>query len=186
MLIDVPYLPNWTAFVCPPIASNSHIVENGRECSNLRLSADLVQTKRGSVNLQEEKYRCPCLYLILPLTSLNRLVLPDGTFNDAFNFHTEISGKYAVLFFYPLDLPLSVLRKSSLTLTGRKSSANAMLKLLAFRSIRSSPITPGEIPYRQRRYRACRDHPWWRMWEETSCTHMASAIPTTLLCALLS
>ena len=30
-------------------------------------------------------------------------VLPDGTFNDAFNFHTEISGKYAVLFFYPLD-----------------------------------------------------------------------------------
>jgi len=30
-------------------------------------------------------------------------VLPDGSFNEAFNFHTEISGKYAVLFFYPLD-----------------------------------------------------------------------------------
>jgi peroxiredoxin (alkyl hydroperoxide reductase subunit C) len=30
-------------------------------------------------------------------------VLADGTFNDAFNFHNEISGKYAVLFFYPLD-----------------------------------------------------------------------------------
>src|SRR5678815_4320200 len=30
-------------------------------------------------------------------------VLPNGTFNDTFNFHTEIAGKYAVLFFYPLD-----------------------------------------------------------------------------------
>jgi peroxiredoxin 2/4 len=30
-------------------------------------------------------------------------VLPDGSFSEAFNLHTEISGKYAVLFFYPLD-----------------------------------------------------------------------------------
>ncbi len=30
-------------------------------------------------------------------------VLPDGSFNDTFSFHTAISGKYAVLFFYPLD-----------------------------------------------------------------------------------
>ena len=30
-------------------------------------------------------------------------VMPDGTINDTFNFRTAISGKYAVLFFYPLD-----------------------------------------------------------------------------------
>lgn len=30
-------------------------------------------------------------------------VLPDGNFNEAFNLHAEISGKYAVVFFYPLD-----------------------------------------------------------------------------------
>ena len=30
-------------------------------------------------------------------------VMPDGRINEAFNFHTEISGRYAVLFFYPLD-----------------------------------------------------------------------------------
>ena len=33
-------------------------------------------------------------------------VLPNGSFNEAFNFHTEISGKYAVLFFYPLGFYL--------------------------------------------------------------------------------
>ncbi len=30
-------------------------------------------------------------------------VLPDGSFNEAYNFRAAISGKYAVLFFYPLD-----------------------------------------------------------------------------------
>ena len=30
-------------------------------------------------------------------------VMPDGTINDTFNFRSAISGKYAVLFFYPLD-----------------------------------------------------------------------------------
>src|SRR5574340_1426680 len=30
-------------------------------------------------------------------------VLPDGSFNETYNFRTAISGKYAVLFFYPLD-----------------------------------------------------------------------------------
>ena len=29
--------------------------------------------------------------------------MPDGAINDTFNFRTAISGKYAVLFFYPLD-----------------------------------------------------------------------------------
>ncbi len=48
-------------------------------------------------------------------------VLPDGTFNDAFNFHTEISGKYAVLFFIRSISPLSAPRKFSLTRTAPKS-----------------------------------------------------------------
>ncbi|SFW26953.1 peroxiredoxin [Nitrosovibrio sp. Nv17] len=30
-------------------------------------------------------------------------VLPNGSFNDAYNLRSEIAGKYAVLFFYPLD-----------------------------------------------------------------------------------
>ena len=30
-------------------------------------------------------------------------VLPDGSFDEVFNFHSHIRGKYAVLFFYPLD-----------------------------------------------------------------------------------
>jgi peroxiredoxin (alkyl hydroperoxide reductase subunit C) len=29
-------------------------------------------------------------------------VLADGTFNDTFNFHAQIAGKYAVSFFSPL------------------------------------------------------------------------------------
>lgn len=30
-------------------------------------------------------------------------VLPDGSFNETYNFRAAITGKYAVLFFYPLD-----------------------------------------------------------------------------------
>lgn len=30
-------------------------------------------------------------------------VMPNGSFNDKFNFHSHIRDKYAVLFFYPLD-----------------------------------------------------------------------------------
>ena len=30
-------------------------------------------------------------------------VLPNGSFNESYNFRTAISDKYAVLFFYPLD-----------------------------------------------------------------------------------
>ena len=53
-------------------------------------------------------------------------VLPDGSFNETYNFRTAISGKYAVLFFYPLDFTFVCPSEISPIPTGWRSSVNAM------------------------------------------------------------
>src|SRR4030065_585270 len=49
--------------------------------------------------------RIPMSVFVTPLAPdfTKPAVLPDGSFDEIFNFHSQIRGKYAVLFFYPLD-----------------------------------------------------------------------------------
>ena len=55
-------------------------------------------------------------------------VLPNGTFNDTFNFHTEIAGNMRSCFSIRSISHLSALRRLLLTRIGQKNSANATWK----------------------------------------------------------
>jgi peroxiredoxin (alkyl hydroperoxide reductase subunit C) len=80
-------------------------------------------------------------------------VLGNGEIVDSFTLSSAIKGKYGLVFFYPLDFTF-VCPSELIALDNRMADFKARnVEVVACRSTRTSPTTPGATPGQQRRHR---------------------------------